>query len=472
MEHENHLLPNRWNATALKRWNIRLLLIPLALVAGALLVWTLTLFASPHAFKLQALLLCAGVLLLSAAAASVVALCPLPLDKLLDKLYTPRLSRIVLGAFLLLSLMMLTSSAVLRHEKFLTYIYDLGIMEQTLWNTAHGRPLEFSVSHGQPTVRALTGRLELIYLPLAFLYRLRPDATTLLYVQSLFLALGALPIYLLAQDKLKSPFAALCLAGAYLMHPAVQGINLSAFHSTSLAVPMLLFAFYFLERGNVRSFTLAALMALSCREDLALPLFGLGVYAALAHQRKAAGWGIAFGSLAWFALIVFLIPKLTHAAPSPYARKMLGHLAEGPTGMLRTLVHDPMALMQQLATFDNLFYLFVLLAPFGLLSLLRPAALLTCAPTLLAHLSSGWSQMADIQSHYAAPLLPAVAVSAVLGVDTLAGWHVGRLHVGTLARWHVGTLARWQVGTFQRANVPTFQRSNVLTFQRANVLTF
>ena len=396
--------------------------VPLVLVAGALLVWMLAPSAPPNAFKLQALLLCSGVLLLSAAAASVVWLFPLPLNKLLDKLYTSRLSRIVLSAFILLSLMMLASSAVLRHEKFLTYIYDLGIMDQTLWNTAHGRPLEFSISHGQPTVRALTGRLELIYLPLALLYRLRPDATTLLCAQSFFLALGALPIYLLAQDKLKSQFAALCFAGAYLMHPAVQGVNLSAFHSTSLAVPMLLFAFYFLERGNVRSFTLAALMALSCREDLAMPLFGLGVYAALAHKRKTAGWGVAFGSLAWFALIMFVIPKLTHAAPSPYARKMLGHLAEGPSGMLRTLVHDPMSLMGQLATFDNLFYLFALLAPFALFSLLRPAVLLTCAPTLLAHLSSGWSQMSDIQSHYAAPLLPAVAASAILGAQRLQEW--------------------------------------------------
>jgi len=426
----------------LKRWNAKWFFVPLTLGAGALLVWTLAPSAPPPAFKGQALWLCSGVLLLSAAAASVVWLFPLPLDKLLGKLYTPRLSRLILSAFILLSAMMLASSAVWRHEKFLTYIYDLGIMEQTLWNTAQGRPLEFSISHGQPTVRALTGRLELIYLPLSLLYRLRPDATTLLCVQSLFLALGALPIYLLAQDKLKSQFAALCFAGAYLMHPAVQGVNLSAFHSTSLAVPMLLFAFYFLECGNVRWFTLAALMALSCREDIAMPLFGLGVYAALAHKRRAVGWGVAFGSVAWFALIVFVIPELARAHACGSGRKMLGHLAEGPSGMLRTLVHDPMSLMGQLATFDNLFYLFALLAPFALFSLLRPAVLLTCAPTLLAHLSSGWSQMSDIQSHYAAPLLPAVAASAVLGAQgllrppkggTTSYNHVAACHVHLLA---------------------------------------
>jgi uncharacterized membrane protein len=418
---------------------LRLHLIPLGCFVSALLVWTWARSAPPNAFKWQALLLGSGVLLMSAAVASLLYLCPFPFTKLLDALYMPRLSRIIVGAFIALGVCVLASSATLRHEKFLTFVHDLGIMDQTVWNTAHGRPLEFSITHGQPTSRALTGRLELVYLPLALLYRLRPHPTTLLWVQSIFLALGALPVYLLAQQKLKSQFIALCFAGAYLMHPGVQGVNLSAFHSTSLATPLLLFAFYFLETGNVRSFTVAALLTLACREDLALPLLGLGVYAALAHRQQKTGWGIAVGSIIWLALIACIIPKLTHAAPPFAARPMLGNLADGPSGMLRLLLHNPTALIAQLTTFDNLFYLFTLLAPFALLSLFHPASLLTCAPALLVHLSSGWSQMSDIQSHYAAPLLPAVVVSAICGVGKLESWKVAKLNLSTFQPFNLLT---------------------------------
>ncbi len=74
---------------------------------------------------------------------------------------------------------------------------DLSVYEQILWSTAHGRPfwttlLESNRIH-------LAEHVALLLPVLAPLYAVLPDGRSLFVVQSVSLALGAAPIYLLAR---------------------------------------------------------------------------------------------------------------------------------------------------------------------------------------------------------------------------------------------------------------------------------
>jgi len=91
-----------------------------------------------------------------------------------------------------------------RHRAYQSHAFDLGNMDQAVWNTAHGQPLRFTDMsvHG----RVLTDRLAIHVEPLlavfAPLYLVYPHVSVLLVAQAVVVASGAVPAYLLARSVL------------------------------------------------------------------------------------------------------------------------------------------------------------------------------------------------------------------------------------------------------------------------------
>ena len=98
----------------------------------------------------------------------------------------------------------------LRHEAFITGRFDLGNMVQAVWSTAHGHPLEMTELHGDQISR-LAAHVDPILVLFAPLWWIWPSPHMLLAVQAVVIALGAVPVFLLARKHLASPRAALGL---------------------------------------------------------------------------------------------------------------------------------------------------------------------------------------------------------------------------------------------------------------------
>ena len=98
--------------------------------------------------------------------------------------------------------------SVARHQAFATNAYDMGNVNQAFWNTVHGRPLQFTNWRGVELDLANDSRLamhvEPIYFVLAPIYWLWQQPETILILQTIILALGALPVFWLARDRLRS----------------------------------------------------------------------------------------------------------------------------------------------------------------------------------------------------------------------------------------------------------------------------
>ena len=114
------------------------------------------------------------------------------------------------GPPVLLALMMLVFAvafswlSLARHAAFQSHAFDLGNMDQAVWNTLHGRFLRFTdMAVGN---RVLTNRLAIHVEPLlallAPLYLLHSGPQTLLLIQAIVAASGSLPAYLLARHAL------------------------------------------------------------------------------------------------------------------------------------------------------------------------------------------------------------------------------------------------------------------------------
>jgi uncharacterized membrane protein len=158
-----------------------------------------------------------------------------------------------------------------RHQAHLTFGYDLGNVDQAIWNTLHGRPL------GLTTVPGMTTRLGLHFEPLLFLvapfYLIHSGPETLLVLQAVIVALGALPVFWLARDQV-GEWPAVAFAAVYLLFPALQAANCFDFHALTLSPTFLAGALWAMRRRRYRMFSLFAALAMACKVHVQKQLGG------------------------------------------------------------------------------------------------------------------------------------------------------------------------------------------------------
>lgn len=357
-----------------------------------------------------------------------------------------RLSWALLWVLIALYIMVFGAVTILKHQAFQTTAFDLGTMDQAIWNTSQGRILRVSIQPGV-SIR-LAGHVEPILLAISLFYLLYSDPQVLLVLQTVVVALGALPIYLLARERLNSSVAALVFAGAFLLFPALGAANMFDFHSVTLAATFLAFAFYFAKReGGKGWFLTFIVLTLSCREDMSLLVVMMGLFLVLKWQgprwrgsfrspltfdRENLPVGVATLTIgaAWFLVALFLIPSHFSASGQHSQWDRYGYLGESPLEMLGTLLFRPDIVLKHLLTRENLGYLLGLLSPTAFLSLLAPQILLLASPTLLMNLLSTYAPMHTLGPfHYAAPLVPFFIVSSIYGTALLAKKSARRIGV-------------------------------------------
>ena len=313
-------------------------------------------------------------------------------------------------------LVKLCELAVLRHHALVSRVFDLGIYDNMLWNTLHGRPLACAFVRGGSH---LTAHVDPALVLLTPLYALAPGPETLLVVQAAAVLSGAAPVYLIALRRLGRPWLALVLGLAYLLHPAVHGTILFDVHSLAFAAPLCLWALYFLERAAVKRYAVMIALLLSTREDVALLVCGLGLYAALGRGQRRLGLATIAAGLAYFAAIKLFV----QVTPYQYARRYEAFLPDGEGGfaaVAASLLTNPAHAVVEVLTRPKLVYLAVMLAPLLLLPLLAGSLWWTfafgLAFTLLASNAMNFSPL----SHHTVMLFPVFFAAAPAGIERLA----------------------------------------------------
>jgi uncharacterized membrane protein len=372
------------------------------------------------------------------------------------------------GPVLVLVAMLLYAAALgslsfARHASFQTDAPGLGVLDQAVWNTSRGRLLEYtpqpvaldaSLSNSSPASpaspargasRLASGSMELILIPLSLVYWVWADPRVLLALQTVLLASGAIPLYQWSRTRLEDGPAALLISLAYLLYLPLLTIALGEITSSALMVPFLLWAWQAAEQGDRRNYYLAIGIALLCRVDAALALFGMGGWVLLTHRSRPSwvpwdgkgaqsrgnrlhrwhGAVTAFLALAWLVLDFQVVVPLTASA----------------YGSAR---HDLWPKPNELFSLDVLRVLFErerlqivvdLLASLGGIPLLSPLTLLAALPVLVFNLShgtyglgalDGWDS--PLARHYA-PVIPFLFVASVWGASRAGQW-ISRLAGG------------------------------------------
>lgn len=314
--------------------------------------------------------------------------------------------------------------SVLRHVTYHSFGPDLGIFDQVFWNTTQGRFLESTMSLVQAQPHSyLADHFSPIYLLLMPPYLLIPRPETLLVIQTLFLALGVWPLYLLARLKLEPGFQRLAWVLVYFLFLPVAFINLFDFHELALAVLPLGFAIYFLEKGRSGWFLVSLASTFLIKEELPLVGVGFGAYILLAKRDWKLGLGTLAGSLAAFLAIVrVIIPAFGGGSYEYFARRLnyrYAVLGSTPQEIVTNAFTHPGRLANLLFQAQKLKFLVGIFGPVLGLTALSGFAAILVLPTLAILLLSNYAPQYAFTSHYSAPLIPLVIGTSILGVARL-----------------------------------------------------
>lgn len=307
-----------------------------------------------------------------------------------------------------------------RHDTFRSYAFDLGIHSQSVYTLAT-RGLPLTTLYGPQPVNQFSDHFAPIFYLLTPFYWFGGGVRALLIVQSVALAAGAPAVYLLARRNLASHTLALALAVAYLLFPALHGINHFDFHEIALAAPLLLWSLYFLNAGRFRLFGLFLLLALLTKEEVALTGAAIGLYC-LWQGETRRGLGVLAASLAYFLLVTgVFMPALGGGADIGRFEGMIPEGFGGFSGVAMTLATNPLfALRYALLDADKLLFLAQLLLPMLLLPLAAPgAAWIIAVPAFATLLLSSYRAQYLLETHYSAIAIPAIFFLAVLGAARL-----------------------------------------------------
>jgi uncharacterized membrane protein len=324
----------------------------------------------------------------------------------------------------------MSHQAVLRYDTFKATAFDLGNMDQVLWNTIHGRFFQFTNQaidwYGPPT--RLAFHFEPIILPLSLLYVFHADPRILLVFQTLALTSGALPVFLLTRRYLREwPILAALMATAYLLSPALIGINIFDFHPVALATPLLLYAVLALTYKRYVWFLIACVLAAACKEDVPLTIAMFGILVIWKYKLPRLGITLMIGGILWSFLAFKVI--MPHFYPGVQANNFWYRyeaLGSSPGAAIANILVHPWILFTTFFTLDRLYYLAGLVRSVGFLPLLAPEWLLPILPGLAINLLSTDPLLYSGIFQYNATIIPFIMLAAIHGTRRLIqawqGW--------------------------------------------------
>lgn len=355
---------------------------------------------------------------------------------------------LLLAVLMIADFLLLAGLAWQRHNTFNSNALDLGYHDQVIWNTLHGRPYRFTTYRQDERARfwidvpldqirdrdtLLSYHVEPLLALIAPIYWLWDDVRVLLLLQAGALTLGAWPAYRLGRRRLGQAWAGLVVALLYLLAPARQAAALSDFHTVAFTAPLFLLAFDALDTGRTSLFLLAGLLCLIGREDTAIMVVALAVYAVIFHPRlRRPALVLAGVSLLYLALVTQVIMPYYNGLDGPTYLYRYNQFGASLGEMAWNVLYQPHLYWDWLRRPDISAYLGGLLATGGWVALAAPEILAIALPVVMlnALANTGWPSSGG--AHYSVAIVPFLIAAAAVGLARLSQWAaaIGRRHWG------------------------------------------
>lgn len=306
------------------------------------------------------------------------------------------------------------------HSAFGTNAEDMGIMDQAIWNLAYHGELHQTICniisdtncYSPEGINRFAIHFEPILWPISWLYYLWADPRMLLIFQTVVVALGAYPAFLLARLRLRNELAGVAIALLYLLYPAQQQATIYDFHAVTLTTSLLLFTLYFMYTRRTARMFVFALLAMACKEEIPLVIAMFSLWSMVFQRRWRSSAILLVIALAWFGITYYgVFPHF-----SPTGKPLLSGRYDGASqGTAKDFLH------KYLLDSKHRDYLKILLEPAVFLPVLAPWVLVLAAPTLALNLLSSHEGQYSGLFQYNAEIVP-VLIFATIEALVLLLW--------------------------------------------------
>ncbi len=364
-----------------------------------------------------------------------------------------RVPRTLLAASIVCWAVSLSALVVQRHNQFDTFDFDLGIHDQSIWLLAYGK--WFNTVCGLPVFGHHAMFAYYVLVPFVWLGG-GPNLWNVFQVVAL--ALAAVPVFLLARDRLRNEWVALCFGVAWLLLPTTGFLAWETIHPETMALPFFITGYYLAttrpegpERQARRHNLITAaflLAAVLWKEDIALACIGMGVVLTFRGRRRF-GPALFVVAVAYFGVVgLWMVPHL--AGDTTAYTGLFGVLGDTPGEMVRTSMAHPSLFFQRLSDNNWLSYVWQVYAPVGMLPFLAPVVLVMSLPMMLINLLTINDFTWAMYYHYQAVPIATAMIAAVEGAAFLARRKVvlGRVAAGVVLASALVTSSMWGILPF------------------------
>lgn len=308
----------------------------------------------------------------------------------------------------------------LRHSNFQTQAWDMGIFDQLFWNTVHGRFMQSSIEEIPRHFGIHFSPFLLLLLPG---YALFQSPYYLLIVQTLALALGAYPLYLIANKKLSAPFP-LLISTAYLLSPSLHWINTFDFHEVAFFIPLFLTAFYFFYENKFAYSAIFFTLAAGTKEDAIVAVIFAGLFITVQSYLKKDATKIRFGLFTVIGSIIMFILAIKVIMPA-FGGGLLRmdryrELGVTATEIIKNSITNPKLPISLIFQLQKLKYLFWLFLPAAFLPFFSWPSLILILPGILENTLTNFPSQFSGHYQYDATILPGLFIGMIFGIEFLS----------------------------------------------------
>lgn len=316
-----------------------------------------------------------------------------------------------------------TTASFLRYDNFFTGRFDLGNMDQTVWNTINGRIFQITDPNGTEIISRLAFHADFILVFLSPLYLLWSNPKMLLITQSLVLSLGAVLVFLIGKHLLKDKRISFVVALSYLLNPSLGYANLYDFHPVTLATTFLLASFYFIIKKNYKLFILFSFLSGITKEHVWAIVSLLGLYIVFSSFKEnkfkfRINKEILVGILTIIVSLFMFYFLIWKAIPmqlggNHFALSYYSEFGNSASEVVTNILLNPLKTISIALSPDRLKYLFDILSPVGFLPALSPLIVFLSAPDFAVNLLSSNDQLHQIYYQYTSTTTPFLFIATI-----------------------------------------------------------
>ncbi len=284
---------------------------------------------------------------------------------------TPIAYSVILGILIISYTIYFSYYTIIHHYLLKSAAHDLDLVRNALWNTLHGH--FFYSSYFQKSLFSVHFfPIHLLWFPF---YSILPRPEILLIGQSLIIALAAIPLFYVAQEKLKSYWLSLVIVISFLLYPAQHGANFYDVHELAFFSPLLFSSTYFFLTEKKYGYWLSLILLLFVKEDIALVL--LPYYLSLAFKTEGFKRKLALISglicIFYYPLAQKIITILGGVDSSDfflgYYQSLMAPNLKGASSLLFTIITNPVYILNHLFSVDRILYFLQMTLPLAMLPL-------------------------------------------------------------------------------------------------------